>query len=271
VTAPHLSVVVPAYHEIHRLPASLDVMLAWLAGQPYASELVVVDDGSTDGTADLARRRLAGFPHQVLVHGANRGKGAAVRTGMLAARGAFVLFTDADLSTPIDEAERFLALHAEGAPVVIGTRKAPGAQVLRRQSVVRERMGRVYTWLSSVLVCPGVTDFTCGFKSFRADAARRVFSRLLEPGWAYDTELLFLVRRLGYPVREVPVRWTNDESTRVRLLRDTVGSLAGLARIRWRAASGAYRLAEDELTPDLEVESRRPELVTEPAREADRP
>jgi len=240
VSAPRLSIVIPAYNEEHRIPQSLATILAWLSAQPWASELVVVDDGSRDRTVEVVRQQLNGFPHRLVGHERNRGKGAAIRTGMLAATGEVVLFTDADLSTPIEEASRFLAAHAEGVPVVIGTRKAAGAQVLRHQSFVRERMGRVYTWLSSVLICPGVTDFTCGFKSFRRDACQAVFSRLLEPGWAYDTELLYLVRRLGYEVREVPVRWTNDESTRVNLLRDTVGSMAGLARIRYRSLSGAY-------------------------------
>jgi dolichyl-phosphate beta-glucosyltransferase len=105
-------------------------------------------------------------------------------------------------------------------------------------------MGRVYTWLSNVLVCPGVTDFTCGFKCFRADACREIFSRLCEQGWAYDSEVLYLARRLGHEVREVPVSWTNDPSTRVRLLRDAVGSFAGLLRIRTRALFGRYRLRE---------------------------
>jgi hypothetical protein len=161
---------------------------------------------------------------------------------MTAATGEFVLFTDADLSTPIEEAARFLAAHLGGAPVVIGTRKTAGAEVTVRQGALRERMGRVYTWLSNVLICPGVTDFTCGFKSFRADACREVFSRILEEGWAYDSEVLYLARRLGHPVRELPVRWANDPSTRVRLLRDAAGSFAGLLRIRWRAARGRYRL-----------------------------
>jgi dolichyl-phosphate beta-glucosyltransferase len=202
----------------------------------------VVDDGSADGTGDLAEAALADVEHRVLRHETNRGKGAGLATGMTAARGEFVLMTDADLSTPIEEAERFLAVHAEGVPVVIGTRKAAGANVLKRQAPLRERMGRVFTWLSNVLVCPGVTDFTCGFKCFRADACREIFSRLRERGWAYDAEVLYLARRLGFAVRESPVSWTNDPSTRVRLLRDAVSSFAGLMRIRGRALAGMYRL-----------------------------
>jgi dolichyl-phosphate beta-glucosyltransferase len=240
VTVPRLSVVVPAYNEARRLPPTLARIRAWAASRDFPVEIVVVDDGSADGTADVARAELAGTDHRVLVHPENRGKGAGLRTGMTAAAGEFVLFTDADLSTPIEEADLFLAEHARGTPVVIGTRKTGDARVSVRQSLVRERMGKVYTWLSNVLVCPGVTDFTCGFKSFRRDAARAIFSRLVEDGWSYDSEVLFLARRLGFEVREVPVRWANDPSTRVRLLRDAVGSFAGLVRIRLRAIAGRY-------------------------------
>jgi len=244
VTAPHLSIVIPAYNEEQRLPPTLEVVVAWIRRQPFACEIVIVDDGSSDRTAEAARRALDGVDHRVLAHDENRGKGAGLRTGMTAARGEYVLMTDADLSTPIEEVERFLELHGQGVPVVIGTRKAKGASVLRRQSALRERMGRVYTLLSNALVCPGVSDFTCGFKSFRADACRDVFGRLRETGWAYDTEVLYLARRLGYEVRELPVRWTNDPSTRVRLLRDAAGSFAGLVRIRSRVLFGRYGLPQ---------------------------
>jgi len=242
VTAPRLSIVIPSYNEAKRLPPTLERVVAWTRAQDFACEIVVVDDGSSDGTAEVASRALTGVAHRVIVHEANRGKGAGLATGMTAARGEYVLMTDADLSTPIEEAARFLEVHATGVPVVIGTRKAAGANVMRRQAPLRERMGRVFTWLSNVLVCPGVSDFTCGFKCFRADACREIFSRLLERGWAYDAEVLYLARKLGFPVRELPVSWTNDPSTRVRLLRDAVSSFAGLMRIRGRAIAGLYRL-----------------------------
>ncbi len=242
MSAPHLSIVIPAYNEEHRLPPTLARIVAWIGEQDFACEVVVVDDGSRDATADAARRALAGVAHRVLVHETNRGKGAGLATGMTDARGEYVLMTDADLSTPIEELPKFLAVHATGIPVVIGTRKTKGANVIRHQSPLRERMGRVFTLLSNLLVCPGITDFTCGFKCFRADACREIFSRQREEGWAYDTEVLYLARRLGFEVREVPVSWTNDPSTRVRLLRDAAGSFMGLLRIRGRAIAGMYRL-----------------------------
>jgi dolichyl-phosphate beta-glucosyltransferase len=245
MTRPRLSIVIPAYNEAKRLPPTLERIVAWCAAQTFPIEIVLVDDGSSDGTRDVAERGLAAIEHQILVHATNRGKGAGIRTGMTAARGEYVLFTDADLSTPIEEATRFLAEHERGTPVVIGTRKTGSAQVTVRQRPLRQRMGQVFTWLSNVLICPGVSDFTCGFKCFRADATAEIFARMLEDGWAYDTEVLFLARRLGFEVREVPVRWANDPSTRVRLLRDAVGSMMGLLRIRWRAATGGYRLRRE--------------------------
>lgn len=240
MSRPRLSLVFPAYNESRRLPPTLETVKAWIRTQPYEIEVVIVDDGSSDGTADIARRSLEGFRHNVIVHPRNRGKGAGLRTGMIAAEGEFVLFSDADLSTPIDEAPRFLEVHDTGVPVVIGTRKNGQAQVTVRQNPLRERMGRVFTWLSNVMLCPGVTDFTCGFKSFRRDASQAIFSRVFEDGWAYDSEVLFLSRKLGFDVREVPVRWANDPSTRVRLVRDAIGSFAGLLRIRWRSLAGRY-------------------------------
>ena len=240
MSIPRLSIVIPAYNEALRLPPSLQLVKAWILAQPFEVEVVIVDDGSKDATVALAKSSLAGFRHQVILHERNRGKGAGIKTGMSAALGEFVLFSDADLSTPIDEASRFLAAHAAGAVIVIGTRKSKGAQVLKRQSFIRENMGKVFTLLSNLLVCPGISDFTCGFKCFRADACRAIFSLQCEEGWAYDSEVLFLARRLRYPVTELPVKWVNDDSSRVNLLRDSVGSLVGLLRIRLRALRGGY-------------------------------
>jgi len=246
VSDPELSIVIPAYDEAQRLPPTLARIAGWIESAGIDCEVVVVDDGSSDGTAERARESLESFslPNQVLVHEQNQGKGAGLRTGMTAARGRYVLFSDADLSTPIEEASRFLEAHEQGVPIVIGTRKSKGARVLKRQNPIRENMGKVYTLLSNVLICPGISDFTCGFKSFRQDACQAIFSRLRENGWAYDTEVLYLARRLGYEVREIPVEWVNDPSSRVNLLRDTLGSFAGLMRIRGRALRGAYGIGD---------------------------
>jgi len=227
------SLVVPAYNESDRLvrtlPEMRDRLTSLLPGRSV--EIVLVDDGSADGTADTARRLLDGFPGRVISYGGNRGKGYAVIQGMRGARGEIRLFSDADLSTPLDEIPRFLAAHRAGADAVIGSRKRPGADVVRHQPFVRESMGKVFTALANILVVSGVSDFTCGFKSFTARAAEDVFSRMTSSDWSFDVEVLWLVRRRGYRLKEVPVRWTDDPGTKVNLRRDTIRSFLGLMRL----------------------------------------
>jgi len=230
---PRFSLVVPAYDEADRLAVTLPVMLervpALVPGGP--TEIVVVDDGSTDGTAEVAAGILRGSLGQVVSYSPNRGKGHALIRGMLAARGAIRLFSDADLSTPLEEIPRFLAAHAAGADVAIGSRKRPGARVVLHQPLVRESLGKLFTAIANVLVISGVSDFTCGFKSFTAPAAERIFSRLRSWDWSFDVEVVWLARRMGFSLREVPVTWRNDPRTKVDLRSDVLRSLAGLLRL----------------------------------------
>jgi dolichyl-phosphate beta-glucosyltransferase len=240
-TSVDFSLVVPAYNESDRLLRTLPEMRERLARllPEREFEIVVVDDGSEDGTADTARRLLDGFPGRVLSYGENRGKGYALIRGMLGARGAIRLFSDADLSTPLAEIPGFLAAHAAGADAVIGSRKRPGADVERHQPVIRESMGKVFTALANILVVSGVSDFTCGFKSFTARAAEDVFSRMTSHDWSFDVEVLWLVRRLGYRLKELPVRWRDDPRTKVDLKRDTLRSFVGLMKlVRQRHSPG---------------------------------
>ncbi|MBD3162123.1 MAG: glycosyltransferase [Candidatus Latescibacteria bacterium] len=230
---PHLSLVVPALNEAQRLARSIPRIRAVLDALdlPGPHEVVVVDDGSEDGTADRARELLRGARHEVVSLPSNRGKGRALKEGMLRARGRVRLFTDADLSTPVEILPRFLAAHRAGFDVVIASRKRPGARVERRQPLLRESMGKIFTFLSALLLVSGVSDFTCGFKSFTGPAADALFGGLRLEDWSYDTEILWRARRLGLRIREVPVRWRDDPSTRVHRLRDTVTSLTGLGRL----------------------------------------
>ncbi len=227
------SLVVPAYNESRRLSLTLPQILEYLEACPELRdpELVIVDDGSTDDTAQIARGYLADFPGRVVSYPQNRGKGHAVKVGMLAARGAIRLFSDADLSTPLEEIPGFLASHRRGNDVVIGSRKRHGARVSVRQPLLRESMGKVFTLLSNILVVSGVSDFTCGFKSFTAAASEAVFPKLTIYDWSYDTELLFLVRRLGLRLAEVPVRWEDDPDTRVDRYGAALRSLTCLLRL----------------------------------------
>jgi len=232
-SVPDFSFVVPAFNEAERLSRTIPIMRERLRGLlPGRSlEIVVVDDGSGDDTARAASRLLEGFPGQVVSYSPNRGKGHALIRGMLAARGAIRLFSDADLSTPLDEIPKFLAAHEAGAEVVIGSRKRPGARVETHQPLLRENMGKVFTALANILVVSGVSDFTCGFKSFTAEAADDIFSGLTSWDWSYDVEVLWLARRQGYRIREVPVTWRDDPQTRVHLKRDVIRSFVGLLRI----------------------------------------
>ena len=196
---------------------------------------MVVDDGSRDRTAERAEAAGA----TVLRNEANRGKGHAVRRGMLAARGARRLMTDADLSTPIEEMERLGARMDEGHDVVIGSRALPGARIEVRQPWYRENTGRLFNLFVRALAVPGVTDTQCGFKLFTAAAARDVFSAMRLDGFSFDVEALFLARRKGYRIAEVPVVWRNDAASRVSLLRGFL-AFPDLLRIRTNQWAGRY-------------------------------
>ncbi len=239
--APSLSVVIPAYNEEKRLPPTLDRAAAYFDARHPDWEPVVVDDGSSDRTADVAEAFLRGRPRgRVIRLPANRGKGGALRAGMQAARGEWVLFMDADLSTPLEEFEkmrRWFETHA----VVIGSRKVAGSEILESQPRYRVIMGQGFTVLANLILLSRFTDFTCGFKVFRRDAAQEVFGRAQIDGWGYDAEILFLARRRGFRVREVPVRWRNDPQTRVRLLSATIRSFFELLAVRWNDLLGVYR------------------------------
>lgn len=230
---PLLSVVIPAFDEERRLGPTLDRVRRALPD----AEIVVSDDGSRDGTVALARREGA----RIVSSPANRGKGAALRLGMLAAAGDRLLMTDADLSTPLEDLGPLLDALDAGADLALGSRRAPGARIERRQPWLRETLGRGFTFLSQVALGVRVRDFTCGFKLFTRDCARDLFTRLTIDGWGCDAELLFLAARRGWRIRELPVRWANDGDTKVRLGRDVLRSLLDLLRIRRNAASGTYR------------------------------
>lgn len=240
-----VSVVIPVYNEERRLAPSLDEVLSYLraAGRPW--ELLVVDDGSSDGTAALVEARAAGEPGLRLLRlGRNRGKGAAVRAGMLAATGEIRLFRDADSSTSIEHLELFLKEFEKGSDVVIGSRRVPGVKVLRHQPLLRERLGQGFTLLSRALLVWEVRDFTCGFKAFSAKASEEVFSRQLIERWSFDSEILYIASRLGLRISQVPVTWTDDPASKVRLSRDVVGSFVELLRILANSWRGAYRFKQ---------------------------
>lgn len=243
MSEPLLSVVIPAYNEATRLPRTLARVTEYFRqrGRPY--ELVVVDDGSSDDTAARARE-VVGAPLTILRNETNRGKGHSVRRGMLAARGGYRLMTDADLSTPIEEVERLLEVMREGAgqgaDVVIASRALPGARIEVHQSWYRENSGRAFNLMVRALAVPGIHDTQCGFKLFTAAAAEACFGLARLDGFSFDVEVLYLARKRGLRVVELPVTWRNDAATRVGTWRGFLAFL-DLVRIRTNDWAGRYQ------------------------------
>lgn len=236
----YLSLIVPVFNEAERIGKSLDQILDFFGRQSYSSEIIIVDDGSRDATAEIIRQRC-NERVKILRQARNLGKGEAVKQGMLAARGQYLFFTDADLSVPIQALPAFLSHLENGSDITIGSRQTPGARIEVHQPVYRELMGKVFTWLSNLYLGVAISDFTCGFKGFRRDAARALFPRQRLKNWSFDAELLFLAKLKEYKIVELPVTWRNDGATKVRLCRDAVTSLLGLIQIRLYHRWGRHR------------------------------
>ena len=236
---PALSFVVPAYNEEARLGDSLARLIGFSERQPYSVEIIVVDDGSADGTAALARdaggQLAANVSLRVIQHERNRGKGAAVRTGALAAAGETILYLDADSATLPEETPKLLEALNAGADVAIGSRIRPGGGDMRASQPAWRRIGgRLFALLRRRLLLADVEDTQCGFKAFRRSAAQALFSRQQLDGWAFDAELLYLAQRLGLSIRQVPVDWRHVEGSRFRLGAGSVyREVRDLLRIRW--------------------------------------
>jgi dolichyl-phosphate beta-glucosyltransferase len=204
---------------------------------------VVVDDGSRDATVAVAARAAEADPRIVLLQNErNQGKGASVRRGMLAARGAHIFFMDADLSVPIEELDdAYEGMIREDAAILIGSRRMKGARIEQRQPFLRECMGDAFTTITRLLLAPRIHDFTCGFKGFRRREARRLFSLQQCDDWSFDAEVLYLARLLDIPVRQRPVRWRHGPDSKVRFPRDIIRTVSGLVRIRMHAPAQARR------------------------------
>jgi dolichyl-phosphate beta-glucosyltransferase len=248
---PYLSIVIPAYNEERRLPGTLAAITAYLAAQPFASEVIVVDDGSSDATAAVAAR-----PGVQLLRRDHRGKGFAVRAGALAARGSYVLLCDADLAVPIEEWVKFEAFFAAGYDMVIGSREGMGA-TREGEPWYRHIMGRVFNGIIRVVALRGINDTQCGFKAMGLPVAQDLFRRVRVYGenapvvqgaavTAYDVELLFLARKAGYRIAEVPVRWQYGTETKVSPVRDSLRNLRDVLTVRLNDLRGRYR---DEREP----------------------
>lgn len=236
---PSLSIVIPAFNEEHRLPATLDSLREYLSAQPWTWEIRVVDDGSTDRTVEKVLERSEIDRRIVLQREPHGGKGATLKAGMLAARGSFRFMCDADMSMPASELPRFLPPALSGFDVAIGSREAPGAARIG-EPFTRHVIGRLFNLAIKLIVLGGIEDTQCGFKMFTAEAARTIFPLVAVSGWAFDVEVLAIARRRGMRVVEVPVEWHYKSESRVSPLRDSPRMLRDLLRIRARARRGDY-------------------------------
>jgi len=238
----YLSLIIPAFNEEARIGKSLDRILSFLQRQSYSSEVIIVDDGSQDRTGELVRERL-GKDSRIRIYQQpqNLGKGEAVKQGMLLGKGEYLLFSDADLSVPIETLPDFLTHLENQFDVAIGTRQIAGAAIEVHQPFYREFLGKMYTRLTNWILGLRVTDFTCGFKGFRRHAALELFSLQRLKNWSFDAEILYLAQLNGYRVREVPVTWRDDRATKVRLWRDIFRSFIELLQIRFYDSQGKYR------------------------------
>lgn len=233
-----LSVIIPAHNEENRLPDTLEQVHRFLEGQPFTFEIVIVENGSADRTLEVAQ----GFAKQhanVRVIQSQRGKGAAVKRGMLEAKGEYRFMCDADLSMPVEELLKFIPPALEGFDIAIASREAKGA-VRYNEPYYRHLGGRVINFIIKSLILPGLNDTQCGFKCFRAGIAENLFGMQTLDGWSFDIELLYLARRRGHSIREIPIHWYHDVETKVRALPDAIRMVRDIFRIHANARRGIY-------------------------------
>jgi len=238
---PKYSIIIPAYNESARLGATLDRVLEYIFSEGWDAEVIVVNDGSRDSTPALVREyaKKKSCLH-LLENPGNHGKGYSVRNGMLNADGEVLLFSDADLSAPIEEAPKLFAAIASGADVAIGSRWLRPELQTQRQSLLRQFYGRAFNIALRILLGLSLKDTQCGFKAFTREAAQKIFPQQQIERWGFDPELLYLARRLNMKIAEVPVTWAHVEGTRISPLRDGLRMFSEVLRIRWNAMTGKY-------------------------------
>lgn len=242
LTHPRYSIIIPAFNETARIGRALSAVTECIRQRGWSAEVLVVDDGSMDDTAAIVEAWSRTHPEVRLIRNPkNRGKGFSVRNGMLQAAGEVVMFTDADLSSPIEEAERLFRAIDGGADVAIGSRWLHGKRIVHKQPLYRRIFGRCFNGLTRSIMRLPFADTQCGFKAFRSEAAHVVFGLQRVERWGFDPEILFIARKRGLRIREVPVTWGHDERSRISYLRDGMQMLLELVFVRWNAAIGRYR------------------------------
>lgn len=238
MTPPYLSIIIPAYNEERRLPHTLEQVFSFLAEQDYEAEVLIVENGSRDRTLQIAKELSANLPNLRVYHNEKAGKGKAVKRGMLAARGRYRIFCDADLSMPIEEITRFIPPHND-ADIVIASREVEGA-VRYDEPSLRHLTGRIFNWLIRLIALPRIHDTQCGFKGFRAKVAEDLFQYQSIEGWAFDVEILFIAQQRGYEIVELPIPWYYRQESKINVIRDSIRMFFDLLHIRKNALQGRY-------------------------------
>ena len=236
---PFLSIVIPAYNEENRLPGTLEQVFRFLAKRPFSSEIIVVENGSTDQTLEIAQQFAAGHENVHVLHSQQRGKGLAIHEGVKAAVGEYMFLCDADLSMPIEEISKFIPPQLQDVDIAIASREAPGS-VRYTEPYYRHFTGRVFNTLIRLLVLPGLQDTQCGFKCIRAEVAHDIFRYQTLTGWAFDVELLYIARHHGYRIVEIPIHWYFNADSKISVFRDSLRMFLDLLRIRRNALLGLY-------------------------------
>lgn len=235
-----ISIIVPVFNEETRVKNNLELINSYLNQKKIKHEIIVVNDGSEDSTLEILSSLEKNLAFKTISHHKNLGKGAAIKSGVNQAEGELILFTDVDLSVPIEFTATYLDELRKDVDVIIGTRANQKSRVQLRQFWLREFMGEMFTVLTNLILQVGVSDFTCGFKLFRREAAKKIFNRQVIKRWAFDAETLFLAKKYGFSVKEIPVVWRHRSGSKVRFPKDLVEALFDLVRIRINSFLGQY-------------------------------
>lgn len=234
-----LSIIIPVYNESKRLKNSWEKIKKYFLSKNYLAEIIFVNDGSLDNSLLIIKKFKAKFPIKIITYPKNQGKGFAIRKGVLAASGKIILFMDIDLSTPLEMTENFLNEFEENT-LLIGNRESPQSKLIKRQSFFREKMGRIFTLLSNLILRDNCSDYTCGFKIFPTNLGKKIFSKAKINRWAFDAELIFLAKKMGIKVKELPVVWEHKGNSRVNLKKDILYTFFELLKIRYYGLRGNY-------------------------------
>ena len=237
----YLSLIIPAYNEERRLKDSLSKIIRYFSVKEYKFEIIIVDDGSGDTTNDVVKSYMQLYPNLHLIRNEqNRGKGYSVKTGVMNSVGKYIFFSDADLSAPIEEIECLLRYLEDGIDIVIGSRALDDSKILVKQGWFRNRLGKMFGILVRSLVVPGIMDSQCGFKGFKGEAAKKVFSLQQINGFSFDAEILFIARKYGFIINEIPVQWANSDGSKLNPFFDSTKMLFEVFKIKWNDLRGIY-------------------------------